>query len=146
MNKFSCLVLGIFLTCFSVVGQNTRLYKAIRQGLTDSQIFKTDERLAIRLSDTTGSGFPPSLFKNILEQNTRSSPKRLFFISTGPKGNNGYGLYCSKIQVKRNKLLIFVKEVKPNSSNFYNDVITYPGLWIETPRTWKIKTFQVYWQ
>lgn len=146
MNKFTSLVLGIFLTCFSVVGQNTRLYKTIRQGLTDSQIFQTEDRVAIRLSDTTGSGLPSPLFSYIQEQNPKTSPKRLFFLSTGPKGSSGYGLYCSKIQLRRNKLLIFIKEIKPKPGNFYNDVITYPGLWIETPRSWRINSFEVFWR
>lgn len=146
MNKLVLLVLGLLFFCNTTFGQRTRVANRPPQGLTDNQVFPVEKRLAIRLSDTLGSGIPVELFRFIVEQNPGVRLNRLYYFSIGQKGNSGYGLYCPTVWLKGKGLTITIKETKPNSGNFYSDVVTYPGLWVRTPKTWNVKSFQVRWQ
>ncbi len=117
------------------------------QGLTDQQLFPVESAIAIRLSDTIGTGLPTTLFNQILELNPGVSANRLFYLGTGTKPSSGYGLFVQEVRFTRKRLSIIVKETKPSpQGGFFSDVITYPGLWFRVPKKWKVNSFNVRWQ
>lgn len=146
MNKIALLVLGTLFFFNTSFGQRTRVLNMPPQGLTDHQLFPLEKRLVIRLSDTSGTGIPIDLFRSITEQNPNVQLRQLYYITTGQKGNTGYGLYCPTLRLRGGKMTMTIKETKPKSGHFYSELITYPGLWVRTPKTWKVNSFQILWQ
>lgn len=138
----TAVIMYSVIVCF---GQSSRTTRMVKQGITDNQSFHVTKSVVIRLSDTTGSGLPPDLFLQIVEQNPRISLKRLFFITTGSKPSSGYGLKVNQIRLTGNLLTIFAQEIKPQSDNFYSDVITTPGLWMVIPKYWDPRKIRVKW-